>query len=567
MTPKYRIHNAPTPFALEQAARLKSTHAIVYSVGPCSALTFKKDPISGRTMDEFPLYFDDYPEVASLRHAEDAGWLEPLRGHIRAMCDRAVTLGIKPVIHTYEPMLPLAFEQEYPDLVKVYKRKTQDGTIDVHTLMDPDNPETWKLFKSKYREMARDLPKAAMFVITTGDTASAYWCVPEAKMPVAERLVKMVEAAREGVREVRKDIQIVFRLWWRNFPDEFYRDGHRLIGEVTGIRNPGEVMCKIGMPHNDPKIVMSTLFRKLPADVPVMYKSSRMDIHNNTPLTKAIGTYPANRQQIMEISYERFNEKPWPWCKVAHIRKDLKAVKEFNLSGYVSLPINMQNNERHLNPEVGNLGRMNTWLFERLSQGDKRSDSKLVAAWLEKEFGAPQPKVVVDALLAADVLADEGIQWGRGINHRVSFGSLHQTKLYWMYDGFIQPDFPYRIANPDAALIEELIQLKHSAYERAMGHVYQLEVAEAAIDPRLYREIHDGYVVFADFISLRRDWASYLLMQYALEKGVYPPERKVLGRMSRYVESFIKNLVRLKETPAGKKAMGELSFPDHFPLT
>ena len=567
MALKYRIHNAPSPFALEQAQRLDSSHAIIYSIGPCSHLTFNRDPASGRYMDEFPVYFDDYPKIAGLRHSADASWLEPLRGHIRAMCDRADELGIKPVFHLYEPMLPLAFEREYPEIVGVLKRPTQDGVIDVHTLMDPDNPETWKLMQSKYRELAKDFPKIAMFVITTGDTASAYWCMPKAKMPVYKRLVKMVEAAREGVREVRKDAVVCFRLWWRNFPEEYYRDGHRLIAESTGLKNAGELMCQIGRPHNDPAVVLPKLFEELPADVPVMYKSSRMDIHNNTPLTAAIGTYPAGRQQIMEISYELYNEKPWPWCKIAHIRQDLKAVKAHNLTGYVSLPINMGNNGRDINPESGNLGRMNTWIFEMLAKGDKRSDDELVGAWLEKEFGAKQPEAVIAALLDADVLADEGIQWGRGINHRVHFASLHTTKLYWMFDGFIQPDFPYKIAKPDADLIEGLIRMKHTAHERAVAHIQRLEAARAGIDPRLYKELRDGYQVFADFISLRRDWASYILLQYAIEKGVYPPERKVLGRMSRYVESFIKNLVRLKDTPAGKKAMNQLDFPDQFPLT
>jgi hypothetical protein len=567
MALKYRIHNAPSSFALEQAKKLDSSHAIVFSIGPCSHLTFDTDPITGRYMDEFPIYFDDYPKISEIRHSADVHWLEPLRGHIRAMCDRAETLGIKPVFHLYEPQLPLAFEREYPETVGVFKRPTQEGAIDVHTLLDPDNPETWKLMKSKYRELAKDFPKISMFVITTGDTASAYWCVPKAKMPVYMRLAKMVEAARDGVREVRKDATVCFRLWWRNFPDEFYRDGHRLIGELTGLKNAGDLMCQIGRQHNDPSVVLPKLFAELPADVPIMYKSSRMDIHDNTPLTTALGNYPANREQIMEISYELFNQKPWPWCKIAHIRQDLKAVKEYKLTGYVSLPINMGNNGRDINPEAGNLGRMNTWLFEQLVKGDTRSDSDLVGAWLEKEYGAPQPQEVVTALLDADVLADEGLQWGRGINHRVPFASLHTTKLYWMFDGFIQPDFPYKIANPDRELIESMIQMKQSAYERAKAHIYTLEAACAGIDPRLYKEIRDGYEVFADFISLRRDWASYILMQYAIEKGVYPPERKVLGRMSRYMESFVKNLVRLKDTPAGKKAMGQIGCPDLFPLT
>jgi hypothetical protein len=37
--------------------------------------------------------------------------------------------------------------------------------------------------------------------------------------------------------------------------------------------------------------------------------------------------------------------------------------------------------------------------------------------------------------------------------------------------------------------------------------------------------------------------------------------------MSRFSETFIRNLVRLKDRPAGKKAMTKLSFPDSFALT
>jgi hypothetical protein len=43
-------------------------------------------------------------------------WLEFFTA-IRQKCElsaRARELGVKPVIHFYEPMLPLAFEREYP---------------------------------------------------------------------------------------------------------------------------------------------------------------------------------------------------------------------------------------------------------------------------------------------------------------------------------------------------------------------------------------------------------------------------------------------------------------------
>ena len=106
-------------------------------------------------MDEFPVYFEDYPRVATIRASADRTWLEPLRSHLRGMCDRARALGMAPAFHLYEPMLPLAFEREYPELVGVWRRPTQMGVHDTHTRLDPDNPETWKLMASKYRALAQ----------------------------------------------------------------------------------------------------------------------------------------------------------------------------------------------------------------------------------------------------------------------------------------------------------------------------------------------------------------------------------------------------------------------------
>ena len=391
MNAKDRIHAAPTPQAIEQGARIGANMVIVHSVGRCSHLAFNPDPALGRYMDEFPQYFDDYPKIAELRHSADSVWLEPLRSELRTLCDRSDHLGMKPAFHLYEPMLPLAFEREYPELVGVWKRTTQEGTIDVHTFMDPDNPATWELFKAKYRELARDFMKVGMFVITTGDTAGTFWCVADARMPTHERLANMVKAAREGVREAGSDARVCFRLWWRNFPDGFYSDGARMIGEATGLDNAVDLMNPVCKPHNNPSQVLPKLFELLPDDVPIMYKSTRMDIHDNTPLTLAAGAYPSEIEQIIEISYEMYHLKPWPWCKVRHIRQGLDAVREHNLTGYLSLPINMGNNSRDIDPESGNLGRMNTWMFEALANGDERSDRELLAAWLEREYGGPQP--------------------------------------------------------------------------------------------------------------------------------------------------------------------------------
>ena len=563
----YRIHYAPSPASLEQAARVGSNMAVVYSVGPCSHLWFARDPVSGREMDEFPIYFDAYPKVAAIRHAADSVWIEPLRQHIRAMCARALALGMKPVIHFYEPMLPLAFEREYPELVGTYKRPTQYGTVDLHTRLDPDNPATWQLMQAKYREIAEAFPEVGMFIITTGDVATTYWCMLAAKMPVAERLARNIEAARAGIRAAGSSAKVCCRLWWRNFPDEYYRDGHRLAEELTGLKDATRFLCQIGKQHNDPSTVLPALFRLLPADVPVMYKSTRMDIHDSSPLTHVLGCYPAEREQIIEVSFELYHKKPWPWCKIFHIRQGYEAARDHHLAGYVSLPINVENNDRSLDPEQGNLGRMNTWLFEQLAKGDARSDAELVAAWLAREFGAPQPQVVVDALLDADRLASDGIQWGRGIQNRMPFASLHTTKLYWTFDGFIQPDFPYAMAKPTRELLESLITMKHAAYDSAGAHLAALEAARAAMSPALFAEIHAGYTDFAEYILLVRDWSCYLLMQYGIERQVFPADRLSLGRMSRYVETFIRNLNRLRERPAGKLAVGKLTFPDGFPLT
>lgn len=564
---KYRIHYAPSPASLEQAARVGANMAVIHSVGPCSHLWFGSDPATGRDMDEFPIYFDAYPKVAAIRRGADAGWIERLRAEIRALSARALELGLKPVIHFYEPMLPLAFEREYPELVGVYKRPTQDGTVDLHTCLNPDNPATWELMQAKYREMAEAFPEAAMFIITTGDVATTYWCMVDAAMPIHERLARNVEAAREGIREAGSNTQVCFRLWFRNFPSEYYRDGHRLTEEITGLENATQYLCPVGKPHNDPAVVLPALFAALPPDVPVMYKSTRMDIHEDSPLTHVLGTYPADREQIIEVSFEMYHEKPWPWCKIKHIRQGVEAARDHRLAGYMAVPVNVENNRRDLDPERGNLGRMNTWLFEQLVKGDARTDAELVAAWLAKEFGAPQPQVAVDALLDADRLAGDGVHWGRGIYNRVPFASLHTTKLCWMFDGFIQPDFPYAMASPTRDLLEGIIRMKHEAYEGACEHLARIEAARAGMHPQMFEELHTGYRDFADYILLVRDWSSYLLVQYGIERGVFPSDRPTLGRMSRYVETFIRNLTRLQDRPAGRRASARLAFPDAFPLT
>ena len=567
MDVKYKIHNGASTFAIEQGSRIGCNMAIVYSVGPCSYLKFNSDPITGRYMDEFPIYFDDYPKVAEPRHSADSAWLEPLRNGIHARCKQTLDLGMKPVFHFYEPQMPLIFEQEYPGLVGIWKRETQDGTQDVHTRLDPDNPDTWKLIKSKYREIAAEFPEVALFIVTTGDIAGTYWGIPEAKMDRVDRLVNQAVSAQEGVKEAGSEGQVCFRLWWRNHPVRFYTDAARMIGEATGLPNALDLMNPIMKPYNDPTETLPQLFEKLPPDMPIMYKSTRMDIYDNTPLTLAPGAYPADREQIIEISYEMYHQKLSPWAKVRHIRQGLDAVKDHKLTGYVSLPINMGNNGTDINPESGNLGRMNTWMFEQIAGGDERSDSELVAAWLEREFGEPQSDVATDVLREAEEITNKGLQWGQGITARNSFGSPHSTKLTWFSEGHISEDFPAKMANPDIEFIESMLTMKEEAFVSANENVDRIKAAETSMSADLYAELLDGYTTFRDVIMVTRDWHCYLLMQYAIEKGVFPPERKVLGRMSRYVENFIRNLVRLEDAPAGDYVRSRLSFPDVFPLS
>jgi hypothetical protein len=561
---KYRMFNASSSYLIDRAAALDCNWVIAHSFGIEEPFT---DPRTGRQADMYPIYFEDYPKVAQVRHYQEAGWLEPLRRTVRALCERAAGNGLKVAFHSYEPVLPHIFEREYPDLVGVWKRPTQAGTIDVHTHLNPDNPAVWDLLRSKYAEVARDFPLMDMIIITTWDGAGSYWCVPQAKMPIPDRLAKMALTAREGVRSVRKDCQVCFRLWGRNWPAEMYRDGHNLIAQMTGLANAGELMQPVVRPHNDPEKVLPAVLAQLPPDVPIMYKSTNIDIGDGQQLARAAGTYPAEREQILEISYENYFAKPWPWCKLRHIRRGLLAVEQRELAGFLCLSTNMGNDDRDINPDTGNLGRMNTWLLEKVLRNDGRGDAELVSAWLAEQFGGTQPQVAAEVLLEAEDIVDKGMQWGGGAHSRFPFSSLHTTKLYWTFDGYADPSFPYRMANPTRGLIEDLIAQRAAAHDRARQSLEKIKAARAAMHPGLYQELTDGFTLLADSILLARDWSSYLLMQYGIEKGLFPADRPTLGRMSRYVEQFIRNLAELRDTPAGKRAISRLAFPDPFPPT
>ena len=561
MTYKYRMFNAPSAATIDRASTLDCNWVIVHSAGIEEGLV---DPTSRRPMDMFPIYFEDYPKVAEFRRFQDAVWLEPLRREVRALCERAAGRGLKVAFHMYEPTLPHVFEREYPDVVGVWKRPTQSGTIDVHSHLDPDNKATWELIRSKYAELAREFPQMQMVILSTWDGAGSRWCIPKAKMPIHRRLVRMIEAAAEGVRSVRDDVIVCFRLWGRNWPRKMYLDCHRLIEEVTGLKNATAFMLPICRPYNDPEKILPKVFEELSPDVPVMYKSTRFDIGEGQPLTDAVGKYPPEREQILEVSYELYHQKSWPWCKVAHIRRGLDAVREHKLAGFLVLPINMGNNDRTQTPEVGNPGRMNTWLLEQLLAGDSRTDEELVAAWLEKEFDGPQPGEVVEVLLEADDIADKGIQWGGGVTARRQLDSLHATKLTWLFAGFIDPEFPYKMADPTLETIEGLIAMKHDAHERARRNIGRIKAARAAMHPQLFDELVDGCTTFADCVLLARDWHSYVLMQYAIERDVVPADRENLARMSRYVEQFIVNMLRLRDSASPASALMRMNVPDPF---
>ena len=563
MNPKYRMFNAPSAETIDRAANLEMNWAIVHSAGIEEGLV---DPATGRPRDMFPLYFDAYPKVAAVRRGLDAGWIEPMRREVRALCERADALGLNCAFHMYEPTLPHVFEREYPEIVSVFKRTTEAGTVDIHSHMDPDNPETWKLVTSKYAELAREFPLVKMVILTTWDGAGSRWCLAKAKMPIAKRLVRMVEAATAGVRSVRKDVTVVLRLWGRNWPARVYRDRNRMINEIAGIDSADEVMEPTVRPYNDPDVVLPAVFKDLAPDVPVMYKSTQFDISDAQPLTETLGKYPKTREQILEVSYELYHLKPWSWCKVAHLRKGLDAVRKHKLAGFLALPINMGNNLRDAQPEKGNLGRMNTWLLKRLLKDDKRTDAGLVAAWLEKEFDGPQPKEAVDVLLEADAIVGDGIQWGNGGTDclHAQFTSLHTMKLYWINDGFIDGKFADRMLKPTREFLEELIEMKRSAEERARRNIERIKAARAAMSPALCDELLKGYATLADYILLIRLWHSHHVMQYGIEKGVFEADRPTLDRASRYVEEFIRAFDRLRDTDAGRRAAGQFAFPDPF---
>ena len=109
--------------------------------------------------------------------------------------------------------------------------------------------------------------------------------------------------------------------------------------------------------------------------------------------------------------------------------------------------------------------------------------------------------------------------------------------------------------------------MKHAAYASACDHLARIEAARAAMHAGLFGELHAGYKAFAEYMLLVRDWSSYLLMQYGIERGVFAADRRTLGRMSRYSETFIRNLIRLHDRPAGKRAAAQMAFPDAFELT
>ncbi len=89
---------------------------------------------------------------------------------------------------------------------------------------------------------------------------------------------------------------------------------------------------------------------------------------------------------------------------------------------------------------------------------------------------------------------------------------------------------------------------------RVMGTFKKLEDCLAALDVQAF---------YRDY-GVR--FRSYKVIISRLIESELKDERVHLEQMSRYAETFIRDLCRLKDTDAGKRAMRRLSFPDPFPI-
>ncbi len=569
---EYKIMNAPCKALISAAARMKFNHAIVYSLG----IEGRGKPCIPETADDIPIYFDSYPKVVRHRREHFDAKIREESSAIDELCDFACENGLSPVIHSYESYLPMSFIAEHPELVGIWRRKSQSGDLEFGSSVNPDNPETWKLFEEKYFELAKRFSKVEIFIMTTWDGSGTHLCAVKAKMPVAERLANLAKAANDGIKRAGTGARLCFRLWGRTFPRDHYLHCHELISKVTGIANAGELMEQVSAPHNDPEIVLPELFKRLPQGVPVMFKSTKMDIGEKQPLTDWLGKFPSSIPQILEVSFEAYHTKPWPWCKIGHIRKGIEAVRENNLAGIVALPISMGLNYLNDDPEnSGNLGRMNTWLFEKIFGGDKRGDMELVGEWVEKEFASKVPEWAIKILLDAEHDANEAIEWGSGICARVVFASPHTTRLYWIFDGFVDKEFSFKIVEPSEAFLNSLLEMKNAACERIQKNLKRMELGRNELSDKFYAEAYPSYQVFANFAELCRDWHSYIVTLYGIEKGVFKPSRENLAKMSRYVETFIVEFAAMQNSPVGEIMLRnglkmetisnpKLSFPDNF---
>ncbi len=538
---KYRIYNAPSKKCINLGARAGMNWALVHSIGLLPGCY------------DHLLYYPDYPKVCRRRKKKEAGWIEKERRTVRSLARYAKKKGMGAAVHLYEAVFPDEFGKLYPKLVPVWNRPTHYGILKIPSKVDISRRDVQNLYLAKYRELAEAVPEMGMCVVTTWDGDGAWLCVAKSKMPVHERLAMLMKCVKEGLHSVNKNIIPVFRLWGRNWPVRMYREFFKTADKLTGRKDSAKLLMQILKPSNNPDVVLPKLFKLLPPDMPIMFKSTPCDMGANQDLTPFLKKLPEEREMIMEVSFENGNMRETPDIVAEHISKGVRAACRYRLAGIVGLPVQMGNNDRTFDPVAGCLGRMNWWLFERRMKRDRRSDRALVSAYLKREFRTA-PKCVVDALL------DEQRIYGEGV---ARLFSLYNYQIYGASGGLRNPRFPANFI-PTPKNVERIVRIKERAVRDAEKHLGKIRRAERKIPKRLYEEMVAGYETLRGLISITRHWHSFLMLEWAIMEKKIPANRKNVTRMERAAEFFIRELLDSEGTPIYEMVKSGVAFPDPF---
>jgi hypothetical protein len=535
---------AITPQAREKAAAMGCNWALVHTLGH-KAHRSLENPLPN---DDLPLYLASEPKVAALRKAKRSA----IEFEKRILCEsveHARSLGMKPMIHSYEVSLPPELQTVYPSLYRPMVKEYRNCSPETRANREPclSDPAVRELISRKVAETVALVPDLDAYAFSFNECISLtkirHRCERCRDIPFWQQIQWLAEAVTEGARSVNPGIRLFHRLWGLNEHDDIYhtntvRQMEFSRGDYT---KPWlEAHAKVYAPrsmHYKPSVdLVKYLNLQQGTGLGFIAKATWADVSIDLPLNPWVKALKGH-DTIVELSFESTSLRPDGFHVLGNqFQRAARFARACGAAGVAGIPVDWGDKYNEMNPLRGfqdeawwRLSLLNFDVVQAVMKNPDADMPAVIRSALRKRYGVALP-----AKLAEYVLESQDIKAGalniRGI--RATGRELEEMYYQILRYGPTVKNWKSLISRSPANLAV-IMKEKDGVVARAEAILADIKTYEGRIPEKAFREFVSCFTDLRNttVTACKRQKFNFLL--WAMKEGTIRCDMKTIHTLEK----------------------------------